>query len=234
VIVAAAVCPHPPLLFRELSGQADVAGDLRAACVSAIRAATGEGAEAVAVVGGADRSQAWDPALPAGVRRYGTTGDREEPGLPLSLGVGTRLLRESGWDGPVELLTVRWDAEPDEVAEAASRLAAGPDRIALLVLGDGSCRRGDKAPGYVDERAFPFDEATGRALASGDVRALLDMDSALAEELMVGGRAAFQVLAAAVRRQGGQPRATMLLQQDPFGVMYYVALWRLDPAGATA
>lgn len=234
MIVAAAVCPHPPLLFRELSGREDVAAELRAACLSAIGSVTAAGVETVVVVGGADESRAWDPALPAEVRRFGTTQGGHEPGLPLSLGVGTRLLRESGWAGPVELLSVAWDATPSQVDETAEQLTARPERVGLVVLGDGSTRRGEKAPGYVDDRAFPYDEATGRALATGDVRALLDMDAGLAAELMVGGRAAFQVLAAAVSRQGSRPRATMLLQDDPHGVMYFVASWLLDRADAAS
>ena len=62
----------------------------------------------------------------------------------------------------------------------------------------------------------------------------LHQRAGLAEELMVGGRPAFQVLAEAVSREGGRPRATMVLQDDPHGVMYFVASWLLDEAGASS
>jgi hypothetical protein len=234
VIVAAAVCPHPPLLFRELSGREDVAAELRAACLWAVRSVTAAGAETLVVVGGADQSRAWDPTLAEEVRRFGTTRESDEPGLPLSLGIGTRLLHEAGWTGPVVLLGIAWDATPGQVAETAAQVNRRPERVGLLVLGDGSARRGEKAPGYLDERAFPYDQATGQALATGDVHALLDMDAGLAAELMVGGRPAFQVLAEAVSREGSRPRATMVLQDDPHGVMYFVASWLLDEAGASS
>lgn len=228
MIVAAAVCPHPPLLFRELSGLEDVAKDLRAACMSAIAAATGSDPAVVVVVGGADKTRSWDPRLAPDVTRFGTTGERPvAPGLPLSLAVASRLLDESGWRGEVEMHSIAWDASDDDVTALADRLADRVEPIALVALGDGSARRGDKAPGYLDDRAFSFDEATGRALAEGDTQALMHLDPVLAEELMVGGRAAFAVMATVVHRDGSKPRATVLYQDDPWGVMYYVATWLL-------
>jgi len=233
MIAAAAVCPHPPLLFRELSGLEDIAGDLRAACLSAIASATSTDPEVVVVVGGADVTETWDVRLAPDIAKFGTTAARPAgSGLPLSLGVARRLLDESRWRGAVELHSIAWDASAAEVTSVADKIAARDERIALLALGDGSARRGDKAPGYVDERAFPFDEATGRALAEGDADALMHMDAALAEELMVGGRAAFAVMATAVHQagvheKGAKPRTTVLYQDDPWGVMYYVATWQL-------
>lgn len=227
MITAAAVCPHPPLLFRELTGQHDIVADLRAACVSAIRSTTAAAPDRVVVVGGADATGIWDSRLGPDVRRFGTTGRRSSSGLPLSLGVGKRLLEEAGWAGPVELSGIGWDAPAPDIEKVADALVSCEERITLLVLGDGSTRRGDKAPGYLDDRAFPFDEATGRALETGDFGALLEMDSGLAHELMVSGRAAFQVLAAVAAKLGSRPRASMAYRADPYGVTYYVAVWEM-------
>ena len=230
MITAAAVCPHPPLLFRELTGRRDVAAELRAACLSAVAAATSSDPDVVVVVGGDEVTGSWDSALPARVRRFGTTGGADRPGLPLSLGVARRLLDESGWRGRVEMHTVAWTASVNEVTEVtalAARLSGHEERVALLVLGEGSTRRGDKAPGYLDERAFPFDDAIGNALASGDLDALAGMDAGLAEELMVSCRAPFAVLASVVRGGHATPRTKLLYEDDPFGVMYFVAAWDL-------
>jgi len=227
VIAAVAVCPHPPLLFRELTGQQDIAADLRAACLSGIAFASSTAPDVLVVVGGADETRPWDAGLRAHVRPYGTTGGRTVPGLPLSLGVGRRLLDQSGWRGRIEMHAIGWDATPTEVAGLAGQLAGRDERIALLVLGDGSTRRGEQAPGYIDARAFPFDDATGLALAEGDVQALMRMDAGLAQELRVSCRAAFAVIATAVHREGVQPRATVLFKGDPWGVMYYVATWQM-------
>ncbi len=228
MIVAAVVCPHPPLLIRELTGQQDVAAELRAACLTALSTAIGAGVDAVVVVGGSETTGPWDPALQPEVRRFGTTGPTEVAGLPLSLGVGRRLLDEVGWTGQVEMHSIAWGATAEEVAELAGSIAGRDERLALLVLGDGSTRRGDKAPGYLDERAFGFDEETCQALAEGDAVALRDMDPVLAEELMVLGRAAFGVLGSVVPLEGASPRASVFYRADPFGVMYVVALWQTD------
>ncbi len=224
MIAAAAACPHPPLLFRELTGEQDVAAEIRAACHAALTSAIAVAPDVVVVVGGDRRTASWDPGLAPEVRGFGTTDPRPvSPGLPLSLGVASRLLVETGWHGPVRMHAVACDAGREEVDALAAEVASAGERVAVLVMGEGSARRGEKAPGYIDERAFGFDEVTGRALRSGDLTALAAMDPGLAAELMVTGRAPFGVLAAAV--SGAPARAEVLYQDDPWGVMYFVASW---------
>ena len=227
MIRAVAVCPQPPLLFRELAGTHDAAAALRAACHRAVADVLAASPDAVVVVGGAEASASWDAALDPGPGVFGGPPGTARGRLPLSLGIGRRLLAEAGWAGPVELRGVAWDASQAEVEALGEELAARDGDPVLLVLGEGSARRGDKAPGYVDERAFGFDSETGRALAEGDPAGLLGQDAGLAGELMAGGRAALQVMAAAVRAQGGTPQATVGYSDDPFGVMYFVTTWRL-------
>ena len=53
MITAAAFCPHPLLMFRELGGIADPVADLRAACLAAVASVAGA-ADEVVVVGGSD------------------------------------------------------------------------------------------------------------------------------------------------------------------------------------
>ena len=225
MITAAALCPQPPLLFRELSGHDDVAADLRAACHAVLRTVLATGPELVVVVGPADTTKSWDPSGAVDVRRFGTTGERVGSGLPLSLGVGARLLHGAGWTGPVELLGLAGDSSPVEVDGLAAELTEREERLALLVLADGSTRRGAKAPGYLDERAFGFDDATSRALAAGDAGALRWMDVALAAELMVLGRVGFSLLGAVALAQGTPPTAVLEYADDPFGVMYQACSW---------
>jgi len=212
------VCPHPPLLFRELGGRLHVAADLRHACNEVLTDALATGPQSVVVVGAADWARTWT-GTPA-VRRFGTTEPRNaDLELPLSLGVGRRLLDEVGWTGDTQLTSLTWDASDQDVDALAERLQ-GEDTVVLL-LGDGSTRRGDKAPGYLDERAFPFDAATAKALESGDAEALRNLDVQLADELMVLGRTAFRVLGAL----GTPSSARLAYDDDPFGVAYHVALW---------
>ncbi len=96
--------------------------------------------------------------------------------------------------------------------------------MALLVLGDASACRTLKAPGYLDERAAPFDAEIARALGSADAGALRALDTGLARELKVSGRAPWQVLAGAADGNTGLSGA--LLHEDaPYGVGYVVATW---------
>lgn len=228
MIFAAVVCPHPPLLLRELSGAEDAVPQLRDACHDALATALAAGPDLVVVVGGADEAREWDPSLPVDLRRFGTTGAPPAAGLPLSLGVAKRLLDESGWVGPVRFLSVSWAADDAAVADLARVVAKAEGRVLLLVLGDGSPRRGEKAPGHLDERSFAFDAEIGRALEEGDAEALARLDPVLAGELMVLGRPAFAVLGHVVSDQGGRPRPRVLYSDDPLGVQYTVALWDLS------
>ena len=234
MIRTAVLCPHPPLLFRELGGGQDPVVDLRKAALAAVSEAVA-GASHVVVVGGHDAGGPWDPSTPVDVRRFGTTDPPpSRPGLPLSLGVGVRLLDEAGWSGPTDLLAVPWDADRATVAEVARDLAARPDGTVLLALGEGSARRGDQAPGYLDDRAFPFDDDVAAALSTGDAQALADLDAGLAADLMVLGATALRVLGALAVVQGSQPAASLSYRDDPYGVSWFVATWRLTTRPAAA
>ena len=225
--VRVALCPHPPLLLRELSGRVDAVPGLRAACRAAVADLVAQDPAEVVVVGPADRSGRLEEGLAIDVRRFGTTGPRTAPGtgLPQSLGVGRRLLDEAGWAGGVSFHAVSWDAAPDELAALAGALLDRPG-AALLLLGDGSARRGEKAPGFLDERAFGFDDAVADALATGDPAPLRDLDADLAAQLMVGGRSVLRLLGLLGDRlrptTAGLPH-----RDDPYGVSYFVARWDL-------
>jgi hypothetical protein len=90
-------------------------------------------------------------------------------------------------------------------------------------MGDGTGRRTPK-PGYLDARAEPFDRHVSAALAAGDPAALAGLDVALADELLVQGRAAWQVLAGAAA--GSTWRGQVRYDAAPYGVGYLVATWR--------
>jgi len=98
-------------------------------------------------------------------------------------------------------------------------------------MGDGSARRGPKAPGYFDERAVAFDAGTEQALRRGELDALLAISPGMATELMATGRPAWQVLAGAM--SPATPVTDVLYADDPFGVAYLVAYLQPSPAGAT-
>jgi hypothetical protein len=219
------LCPHPPLLFRELGGLTDPVTDLRAACAAAVRSALDRRPDRVVVVAAVPDPAAVDPAAAPDVRRFGTTGPRTGPGLPLALGVGRRLLDDAGWTGPTELVGLDVDAGRSELAELARGLAACEEPTVVLLLGDGSARRDEKGPGMLDERAFGFDAEVVDAVRRTDARTLAELDPVLAGELMVLGRAAFRLLGELGLALPGPVAAEVSHESDPFGVLYLVATW---------
>ncbi|RZT76978.1 hypothetical protein EV382_0110 [Micromonospora violae] len=233
-LVAAAVCPHPPLLVPEVAGSAaPELDDLRAACDTAVRRLLATGPDAVVLLGtgpvtGPIRTpatgslQPWgvdlDVPLPPGQPDRGAV-------LPLSLTIGAWLLARHDTRAPVTAVQVAADAGAAERAALADEVAAAGDRVAALVLGDGSACRGEKAPGYDDARALPYDQGVAAALADADLDALLDLDPVVSAELKAAGRAPWQVLAGAARAAGGGWRGELLHDSAPYGVAYFVASW---------
>lgn len=229
MLIAAALCPWPPLLVRELTGADPVLPELRAACADAVGALLAAEPEAIAVVGPAARTTAWPAGAQPGLRAFGgwpahSSGLTRTAGaaaLPPSIGIGAYLLDLAGYAGTRILWSVS-DCEPASgCVRLGTELAAGGRRTALLAMGDGSARRGPKAPGHFDERAAAFDARVERAIRAGDTDGLLDVDPALAVELMATGRPAWQVLAGAAR--GSTVTSDVQYADDPFGVWYLVA-----------
>jgi hypothetical protein len=181
--------------------------------------------ELIAVVGAADRTRRWRAPARLDLTAY-APGLRCEPvpadeRLPLAVGLGARLLDEAGYSGPRELFSVASDLVPGSCRAHGARLAGLASRVALLVMADGSARRGLKAPGYLDERAAAFDAGVEGAVRAGDLAPLLDIDAGLARELMAAGRPSWQVLAGAAR--GVRLTSEIRYCDDPFGVAYLVA-----------
>ena len=236
MIVAAAICPCPPLLVRELTGQAEVLPELRAACAAAVGSLAAAGPDVIVVAGPAGQTAACDPGGRLDIAAYGPAsaleGDRAGPaggteaGLPLSLGIGARLLDEAGYTGARALHGIAALALPYDCLRLGHQVARSAPRVALLAMGDGSARRSASAPGYLDERAAPFDAAVERAVREADLAALAALDPGLAADLMAAGRPAWQVLAAALGADAdpsASPRTEVLYCDAPFGVAYLVA-----------
>jgi hypothetical protein len=135
-----------------------------------------------------------DPVAPADAARGVTT--------PLGERVGRELLREASYEGAVGV-----------GARGATH---------VLVLANGSARRGESAPGHLDERAFAFDDTVRAAVTSGDPGLLAGLDVSLGADLLAAGIAGLQELSQHV----GDGCSTRLLHEsEPFGVQYWVTTW---------
>jgi len=233
MLVAAAVVPCPPLIVPELARGAAAESDaLRAACDEALGALAAASPERLIAVGAGPAEERLRHGGVGSFAPYGVDLDVTLGAgggvLPPALTIAAWLLGRPAWAAsgaapcPVEGVVVAGDADPGRCVALGRALADGDERIALLVVGDGSACRTEKAPGYLDERATPYDAAIATALATGDDAALAALDAPLADALWVAGRPAWQVLAGAAGPGRG---ARLLYDEAPYGVGYFVAVW---------
>jgi hypothetical protein len=227
-LVAAAFCPHPPLLVPRFAGRAAPELDsLRAACRAAVTLLLGSAPDVITVLG----SGAETGALPAGSRgtlapwgvdvsvTLGAPVAALVTDLPLSVAVGAWLLGAP--PRPVTGQVVRTDLARADCAALGRDLVAGPARVALLVMGDGAAVDREARRGAA---ATAFDAAVAGALATGDAAALLAIDAPTAAGLDCSGRAPWQAFAGAAGRTR-PPHPRLLYHDAPYGVGYHVASW---------
>ena len=229
MLIAAAVCPHPPLLVPEVTGSADP-GDrelrrLRAACREAVAVLLGASPDLLVVIGGAGQTAEYPTTAGGSLRDFGvpfTVG--ADPVLPLSLTIGRWLLAGAVPPSPpVTWQAIAFGAAAADCLNLGEKLAALAPRVALLVMGDGPGRRARGVPGAADPGADRYDDQVSGALAAADPGALAALDPRRDEELFVAGRAAWQVLAGAA--SPGAFTAELRYAAAPFEVSYYVATW---------
>jgi hypothetical protein len=236
MLIAAAVCPHPPLLIPEATGAPGAADPeltrLRAACRNAVAALLAEPSDLIVVAGGAERTAEFPPHTTARLHHFGIpftvgpeTDDAES--LPLSLTIGKWLLAEQGAP-PAAWWGIASDAPPAECLQLGEKLAAIAPRVALLAIGDGPGRRARAAPHAADPDADRYDDQVAGALAAADPGALAALDPRQDRPLEIAGRAAWQVLAGAAADEQGQDvfDAELRYRGAPFEVSYAVASWR--------
>lgn len=232
--VVAAFCPHPPLLVPALAAGAAVELDeLRAVCDRTVRRLLAARPNRLIVLGGGQRARLAGPAEVGSLAGYGlpvragldhnraragaSNGAGSAPSLPLSLTIGGWLLARSG--GHLDVVGV-------EVGPAGDLPRLGSaGRVGLLVMGDGSARRTESSPRYLDPRAVDFDATVAAALGSGDPAALAGLDLGLGAELLAAGVPAWR--AAGALLAGTRYAAELCHHAAPYGVGYFVACWEL-------
>ncbi|ULR53774.1 class III extradiol dioxygenase subunit B-like domain-containing protein [Streptomyces deccanensis] len=234
MLVAAAVCPCPPLLVPEVAaGAAPELEPARDACADALGVLAAARPDRLVVVGPDGRDASYPEGTGGSFRGFGVDldvrlgrGGNGDPTarLPASLAVAAWLLDRTGWaDAPMEGLGVAEPITVERCMHIGREVAGSAGRVALLVMGDASACRTLKAPGYLDDRAAGFDARVARALDDADIEALRALDTGLARELQASGRAPWQILAGAA--EGAGLDGSLLYDDAPYGVGYLVAAW---------
>ena len=190
---------------------------LRAHCDAVVRRLTAQADTSVVVV--ASGAQEKRSGTSAGGSLHGFGVDLSAGGPHEVLGpehtIGAWLLDRAGWHGEREYLTVRADTRWDP-------------NVSILLMGDGSAKRSDSAPGHIDARAAAYDKSIAHALATGDVAALASLDLRLGERLWAGGVPALRSLGGSITDAGAVVGAARLhYDEAPYGVGYFVAEWSL-------
>jgi len=235
VLVAAAFCPCPPLLVPEVAaGAAAELDELRAACLQALDVLAAELLDLLVLVGAGPLTAEHGAGSCGSLAPYGVdltiTLGRGAPAsravLPLSLTVGGWLLHRAGWAGPVAALELSADLPARQSAALGAAVAARAERVGLLVMGDGTACRSERAPGYLVVGAEEYDDALAEALVTVDLAGLAALDQREAERFMVSGRVPWQCAASAATTTGRPLSGELLAAQAPYGVGYLVAVWR--------
>lgn len=130
-------------------------------------------------------------------------------------GLRSACLQAAGRLGP-RVRVVASDATGGSGARVGAALVAavgaqvvGDGETGVLVVGNGSATRTEKAPGHLDERAQAFDDALRAAFGSADPD--------LAAQLWAD--------AACLTLLPPLAEAEVLYDDAPFGVQYWVAVW---------
>ncbi|GAA1923441.1 class III extradiol dioxygenase subunit B-like domain-containing protein [Streptomyces sodiiphilus] len=236
MLVAAAVCPCPPLLVPEVAaGAAPELEPVRRSCAEALGVLAAARLDRLLVIGpaGPDEAGPAPAGTPGSFRGFGVdltvrlgSGDAPPGGreLPASLAVGAWLLEHVGWSAaPVDGLAIDRTMSTGDCVATGRDIASRAGRLGLLVMGDGSICRSLTAPGHLDERAAGFDAAVARALGDADTAALAALDPGPAAELGAEGRPCWQVLAGA--GEGVRLAGQLLHDEALYGVAYLTAVW---------
>lgn len=152
--------------------------------------------------------------------------------------VGLHLLAQAGWTGLVTLLEATAGPDDDHDLVGTGRaLAVADERVAVLLCGSLSARRGPDAPLAEDERAGAVDRALLAEMVAGPDVAVLgaeaSLDRSTAAALAVSAWAPWQVLRGVAAQRGGRWRGEVRHVAAPLGATYAVVVWH-DRMRATA
>lgn len=260
MLIAAAVCPHPPLLIPAALGAAASAPPqplrpVLEACDRAVHGLVTAGPDLIVVVGGGPATREYGQDAAGSLRRFGVpvTVGKGDPVLPLSLTVGRWLLARAGLGcdrpGGTAATNTAGTRRPDGEPPAPSVLFQAVDERApsaeCQVLGRGLAERS----GRVGLLAMGDASARRAQSAPGaDDPEAMEYDDEVAEALAAADArwlttldpALDDTLAVAGRAAwqvlagaatGRRFHGRLLCMATPYGVTYLVAAWDDPRAG---
>lgn len=153
----------------------------------------------------ADLREVIDEALTAAVE---ATDEVEIFGSDPGIRIGNLLLARTS-----QVIATRVLALGDEPETATT----------LIIMGDGSAKRSETAPGYVDSRSPYFDGEVSDIFERAELERLAGLDSSLGEELWASGTEPWRALGEWVAASKSEWSLLEFQFSDPYGVGYFVA-----------
>lgn len=252
VLISAAICPHPTMLIPDVAGRSRLGNRLRGACREAVgrlqipvvgggHEPSPDAPQLVAVVGGDDSTRSFDPAgaypslFASGIRwssGWGQAAEDPQP-LPLTLSVGYWLMGSSrpGDKGMIvshcAFESIDFDASVEDCAALGRDLAGRAERVAMIVIGEGSTCMTASDRAHHAKEADVYDKAVMRALAQGDDDALGRLGE---NRIATTGRAPWRVLAGAAT--GHEFEGRLHARGGARDRGYFVASWTRRQRGS--
>jgi aromatic ring-opening dioxygenase LigB subunit len=198
--------------------------------MAALQAISSAGHDSFVCVGAGPATARWGPEAGGTLDAFGVRSSYGGAAwvLPPALTIAAYLLDEAGVVDVDVFQAIAADATAKACSDLGEELAQCSERVAMLVMGDGSAKLTLSSPGYQDPRAGPFDADVVRALSKPDPEALLRIDPVLAADLWVAGRASWQVLAGALAQAAGRVTGSVAYYGAPLGVGYFVVQLTTD------
>lgn len=242
-LVGVVTVPATALLVPDIAaGAAHELEELRAAALSAVAALAAE-AEHILVIAGtakvteplwfsAETTATWASVgyqanVPLGVAAREPHATMQDPDatVPVAITLGAWLLNSCAITAPRSYLAVPADPDLSRGIDIAPE-----DRLGVVVLADGSCTRGPKAPGSEVSGAIEHDEELLGALHAVDTGWFLDPQRRVdAHTFGDQGLGAWAVAARLVADQKAPWKGKVQATADPYGVFYAVATWQPTP-----
>jgi hypothetical protein len=224
-VLGAALVPAAPVLIPELSGQMMPAAAPTEAARAALARLINANPEQLVVVAEGDRDAEFGSSAQVGLHRLGGLPRLEDPDavaaeeLPLPLAIGAALLGQLEWAGPTSYRLVDRSISSAEAAEHGRQLDQGDSQTGLVLLGSGSARSTEKAPGSLDPNAAQFNQDLLRMIKQGDANAISQLSAEASEGQMSDIRVPLQLLAGVASLS---PPAGEVGFADEFKGVYYL------------
>lgn len=198
-VVGIAVIPAAPILVTGLTGTATPALDVRAAALAAIGDVLRSEPEFIVMIAQGDRDAHFDESASLHLHRLGGMQDdrpsQHSSVMPLSLAIGTSLLRDAGWTGPFDGRLADAAMSSAQAQSLGRHLCADSRRLGVLLLANASACSSAAAPGSWHEGSEAFNADVLEVIRTRDSQALTRLTQSSCREQLSDAFVPMHVLA---------------------------------------